>query len=84
MEVPRLEVESELQLPAYAAAKAVPDPSSISDLHHSSWQCQILNQLSEARDQTRVLTDPSCHRYCRATMGTPIVIFNWTFLNGSY
>ena len=28
-------------------------------LHHSSWQCQILNPLSEARDRTRVLMNTS-------------------------
>ena len=28
-------------------------------LHHSSQQCQILNPLSEARDRTHVLMDPS-------------------------
>ena len=36
MEVPRLGVESELQLPAYTAATATPDPSRICDLHHCS------------------------------------------------
>ena len=35
------------------------DPSCICDLHHSSWQCQILNPLSEARDWTCILVDPS-------------------------
>ena len=29
------------------------------NLYHSSWQRQILNPLSEARDQTRVLMDSS-------------------------
>ena len=43
MEVPRLGVESELQLPAYATATAMPDLSCVCDLHHSSWQCWILN-----------------------------------------
>ena len=28
-----------------------------SDLHHSSWQCWILNPLNEARDQTHNLVD---------------------------
>ena len=27
-------------------------------LHHSSWQCHILNPLSEARDGARVLMGP--------------------------
>ena len=50
MEVPWLPLE--LQLPAYATATATQDPSCIRDIHHSSLQRQILNPLSEARDQT--------------------------------
>ena len=49
-EVPRLGVQLELQLLAYATATARPDPSRICDPHHSSWQGQILDPLSEARD----------------------------------
>ena len=52
MEVPRLGVESELQLPSYTTATATQDPSRVCDLHHSSGQCRILNPLSEARDGT--------------------------------
>ena len=52
MEVPRLGVKSEGQLLAYTTASATPDPSHVCDLHHGSWQCWILNPLSEARDQT--------------------------------
>ena len=37
-------VESELQLLAYTTATATWDPSHVCDLHHSSWQYQILNQ----------------------------------------
>ena len=43
MEVPRLGIELELQLPAYTTATAVQDPNRICDLHHSSRQRQILN-----------------------------------------
>ena len=50
MEIPRLGVELELQLLAYTTAMAMPDPSHVCDLHHSSWQHQILNPLSEAGD----------------------------------
>ena len=50
MEVPRLGVKSELQLPAYATATATRDQSPVCDLHHSSQQCWILNPLKEARD----------------------------------
>ena len=52
MEVPRLGVESELQLLAYTTATATWDPSRICDPHHSSQQRWILNPLSEARDGT--------------------------------
>ena len=55
MEVPRLVVELELQLQAYATAIAILDLSHIFNLHHSLWQCQILNPLREARDQTHIL-----------------------------
>ena len=50
MEVPRPGVKSELQLLAYATARATWDPSCVCDLHHSSRQHHILNSLSEARD----------------------------------
>ena len=50
MEVARLGVKSELQLVAYAIATARWDPSCVYNLHCSSWQCQIFNPLSEARD----------------------------------
>ena len=52
MEVPRLGVELELQLLAYATATATQDPNHVCDLHHSSQQHRILNPLSEARDRT--------------------------------
>ena len=51
MEVPRLGVESELQLLASATATATPS--------HSSQQHGILNQLSKARDRTWVRMDIS-------------------------
>ena len=56
MEVPRLGVKLELQLPAYATA--MQDPSHVCDLHHRPWQHQTLNPLSEARDQTHNLMVP--------------------------
>ena len=59
MEVPRLRVEWELQLPAYITTTAKQDPSQVCDLHHSSWQHRILNPPSKARDQTCVLVDTS-------------------------
>ena len=57
MEVPRVGVKQELQLPAYTTA--TPDPNLICDLYHSSRQCRILNPLSEARDQIHILMDTS-------------------------
>ena len=59
MEVPNLGVQSELQLPATATATTTLDLSSVCNLHHSSWQCQILNPLSEARDRTCILMETS-------------------------
>jgi len=70
MEVPRLRIESELDLLDYTTAIATPDLSCICDLHHSSQQCQILNPLSEARDWTYILMDTSQVHYHWATMGT--------------
>ena len=50
LEVPRLVVESELQLPAYATASAMRDPSQVYDLHHSSQQDWTPNPLSKTGD----------------------------------
>ena len=69
--VPRLGAKSELQLPGFATATAKPDLSFICNLHHSTWQCQILNTLSEAKDRTPILMDTSWVHYCWPTMGTP-------------
>jgi len=51
-------VKSELQLQGYTTATATPDPSCIFDLCCNLQQCWILNPLSEARDQTHILTNP--------------------------
>ena len=81
MEVPRLGVESELQLPPYATAIATQDSSLICDLHHSSWQRQIPDPLSEDRDQTCVLTGTSwvCF-HCTTTGSSSLSNFFVTFL----
>ena len=42
-----IEVESELQLLAYATAIATQDLSSVYNLHHSSQQYQMVNPLSK-------------------------------------
>ena len=57
MEVPRLRVKLELQLPTYATASATPDLSHICNLCRSLQQRQILNPLSKARDWTHILMD---------------------------
>ena len=59
MEVPRLGVKSELQLPAYPTATATGDPSCACDLHPSSQQRWILNPLIEVWDQNLITMDPS-------------------------
>ena len=48
MEVPRLGVESKLQLPT----TATPEASSVCNLHHSSWPHWILNELSKPEIET--------------------------------
>ena len=63
MKVPRVGIKLELQLLAHAIATATQGPSHVCNLHGSSWQLQILNPLSKARGQTRVLMDSSQVRY---------------------
>ena len=63
MEVPRLGIQSELWPLAYARATAMPDPSHVCGLHHSSWQHQILNPLMETRDQNFILMDAGQIRF---------------------
>ena len=54
----------------------MPDPSCISDLRHSSWQCQILNPMNKARDRTHILMNTSQADYHWATKGTPASCLN--------
>ena len=75
MEVPGLGVISELQLLAYATAIATPDPSGVCSLHHGSWQCQIPNPLSEARDLICIVVDTGWVCFHCATTGTPFIDF---------
>ena len=83
IEIPRLRVESELQLPDYTTVTVSWDPSCICDLHHSSLQHWSLSSLNEDRDQTHVFMDTSQVHYCWAMMGTPkltlLCELLWTF-----
>ena len=81
MELPRLGVESELQLQDYTTATTMRNLSHVFDLHPSSQQCGILNPLSEARDRTCILMDTNRIHFCCTTTGTPLLItFNWAWI----
>ena len=79
MEVPRLWVQSELLLTAYARTTATPDPNQVCDLHHSSQQRLIPNSLREARDRTCNLMVPRWIHFRCATMGTPFFCCGFLF-----
>ena len=83
MDVPRLRVKLELQLLAYTTSIATRDPSHMCNLHRSSWQCQILNPLSEARDGTHTLMDTTwVHNllsHIRNSLGYPFYLWQSTF-----
>ena len=81
MEIPRLGIKLEPQLPANATATAMWDPSHICNLHHSSRQHQIPDPLSKARDRTHILMDTSRIHYHWATMGISKDLYNF---NGKY
>ena len=74
VEVPRLGVQSELQLLAYTTTTATLDLSRGCDLYHGSWQRWILNPLSETRDWTCVLMDTSQDLYHWAMTRTPLTL----------
>ena len=84
MEVPRLVVESELQLLVYTTATATLDHSCICDLHPSSWQLIILNPLREARDRTYIFMDTIwvCNplRYNTNSKKQSLLLFLFLFL----
>ena len=80
MKVPRLGIKLELQLLASTTATATQDPSHICDPHHSSWQRQILNPVSKARDRTLNLMDTSQIHFCCATTRT----LHWHFFFFSF
>ena len=55
-----------------ACTTATPDPSPVFDLHHSSWQCQILNALSNASSMV-----PSQICFCCAKTELLISFFSY-------
>ena len=58
--------------------------AAAASLHPSSWQCRILNPLSEARDGTWIPMDASQIHFCRATSGTPLFCFLGPYPYGSF
>ena len=78
MEVPRLGVKWELQLPAYTTATATQEPSHVCDLHCSSQQHQIFNPLSEVRDGTCILMDTGQVRNLLSHNGNSLSILHIT------
>ena len=79
MDIPRLGVESELQLLANTTTTAALDLSSICDLCYSFQQYWILNPLSKARDWTYIFPWILARFLTHwATMGT---LVNWKILN---
>ena len=84
MEVPRLGVQSELQLPAYSTATAMGDPSLVCNLHHSSQQYRIPNPLSKTWDRTYNLMDTGqIHFHC-TTKGTPRIFLSYIIPEGYF
>ena len=85
-DIPRLAMESELQLPTYTIATATWDPSHLCNLHHSSRQHQILHPLSGARDWTRNLMDTSQVHYPWAVTGrnSPWLWFSMALVSSQF
>ena len=75
MEVPKVGVESELQLQVYTTATATGDLSHVCNLYHRSQQCRISDPLNKARNQTCILMDSSQIRFHCTTIATPKNIF---------
>ena len=76
MEVPRLESESELQLPNYTTTTATLDPSHIFDLHCNLQQRPILKPTKWGQGSTLHPHRDNIGSFtCWATMGTPRACF---------
>ena len=54
---------------------ATPDPSHLCNLHHSSWQCWILNPLSKAKDWNCILMDTTWVRLHWTRAGNPPFLY---------
>ena len=74
MEIPRL--RGPVGATAASLRQSHSNAGSVCDLYHHPQQCQILNPLSEARDQTSNLMVPSWIRFCCTMTGTPDLIFS--------
>ena len=80
MAIPREKAGSQArsQMKAVAAdlhhTTAKSDLSQVCKQHYSSWQCQILNPLSKAKDWTCVLMDPSQIHFHSTMTGTPCYV----------
>ena len=76
VEIPRLGVELELQLPAYATATATQDLSRVCELRHSSRNARSLTHWVRPRDQPPNLMVPSrIHFHCPTTRSPEVVSF---------
>ena len=75
MEVPTLEVESELLLPADVTATATQDLGPCLQPTPQFKARWIPDALSKGRNQTHILMDRSQICFCCATMGTPPLEF---------
>ena len=84
MEGTRVGIQQERQLPAYTTATVMPDLSCICTLHHSMWQCWILNPLSKARDWTCILRDTGQVHHHWVTMRTPKQYYYVEYGNKEY
>ena len=73
MEVLRLGVEPELQLPAHTTATAMPDPSRVMTYTTAHGNAASLTHSSEVRDWKLILMDTSQVNFRCTTTGTPSV-----------
>ena len=76
MEVPRLGVQSELQLLAYTRATETSDLSRVCDLRHISRPHRILNPLERGQGSNCNLMVPGGIHFRCASTGTPRFIFS--------